>query len=235
MLIDLFQAFFTYGIGSEVFRQYLILFLLYLPVFLFSLSFHEAGHAYIAYRCGDPTAYMLGRMTLNPVKHIDPIGFLLLCTVRFGWAKPVPVNPRNYKNYRKDDIKVSLAGICGNLLLVLISTILLTLLIWFMSATGINNQVLHYARVMLGMFISTNIILACFNLLPIPPLDGYHVLNDLILKRPLFSSYNAQRVGQVLILVLIVSGVTGEYLAFMESSITGYIYRFIDAFLNLVL
>ncbi|MCQ2437032.1 MAG: site-2 protease family protein, partial [Clostridia bacterium] len=97
-------------------RQTLIFLLLALPGRLLAISLHEAAHGYVAERCGDPTARMMGRVTINPAKHLDPIGVIMMMLIGIGWAKPVPVNPRNFRNYRKDDLKVSLAGITANLL-----------------------------------------------------------------------------------------------------------------------
>ena len=90
-----------------------------------AITFHEVAHGYVAYRCGDPTAKMLGRLSLNPIKHMDIIGTLSLFLLGFGWAKPVPVNPRNFSNFRRDDFLVSIAGIVTNLTLFIISTALL--------------------------------------------------------------------------------------------------------------
>lgn len=95
------------------------------PAILISLTFHEFGHAYAAYKMGDPTARNLGRMTLNPLAHIDPIGFILLVLFGFGWAKPVPVNPRNYNNFKKGEIVVSLAGVTMNLILAVVGAMIL--------------------------------------------------------------------------------------------------------------
>ena len=105
-------------------RNTIIALLLSLPGILLALSVHEYGHARAAYRCGDNTAAMMGRMTVNPLRHIDPIGLILLCVAGFGWAKPVPVNPRNFKgNYRKCDLMVSLAGITMNLIMFLLGAV----------------------------------------------------------------------------------------------------------------
>jgi Zn-dependent protease len=153
-------------------------------VLLFSMVAHEWAHAEAAYRQGDDTAYMLGRLTLNPLKHIDPFMTILLPALLiitragfvFGAAKPVPVNPRNYRNYRKGDIIVSLAGIAMNLGLFLVCLGLFAL-------TGLVGNGLPWAQGTLAIFqvmliagIRLNLILAFFNLIPIPPLDGSHVL-----------------------------------------------------------
>ena len=103
----------------------LVIFLLAFPGRILALSAHEFAHAWVADRCGDPTARMLGRLTLNPMKHLDPLGTVMMRLVGFGWAKPVPVNPRNYRDYRRDDLKVSLAGVAMNLLLFVLAMLVM--------------------------------------------------------------------------------------------------------------
>ncbi|MGH7530295.1 MAG: site-2 protease family protein [Gemmatimonadales bacterium] len=161
--------------------------LLVAPVLLFSIVAHEYAHAEAAYRQGDPTAYMLGRLTLNPLKHIDPFMTIILPTIllmmggpAFGAAKPVPVNPRNYREYRKGDIIVSLAGIATNIALFFVSAIGFAVAGWLAHAVaglrpslGILQQMLTY-----GMWV--NLVLAFFNLIPLPPLDGSHVLKHFL-------------------------------------------------------
>ncbi len=142
-----------------------------IPVILISLTLHEWGHAYAAYRCGDPTAKNLGRMTLNPIAHIDPIGFFSLLLLGFGWAKPVPVNSRNYKNYKVGEIVVSLAGVTMNFLLVLLSSITLIILGRHVPSAFRNEALMS----ILMYFLSLNVTLMVFNLIPIYPLDGYHL------------------------------------------------------------
>jgi len=164
-------------------------FLLVLPVLLFSVVAHEFAHAWTAFRQGDPTAYMLGRLTLNPVPHIDPmmsilvpIGLWVLShgTFTFGAAKPVPVNPRNYRNYRRGDLIVSSAGIVTNLIIALSCTVLFVLI-------GVLGQALPPAAGVLGLLqrmmffgIFLNYVLAVFNLVPLPPLDGSHIFYHLL-------------------------------------------------------
>ena len=231
----------------------LTFFLLALPGRLIALSAHEAAHAWVADKCGDPTARMLGRITLNPLKHLDPLGTLMMIFLGFGWARPVPVNPRNYRNYRRDDLKVSLAGITMNLILFITGYILMGVILGLtlhslphfgnmMLAEGdlfvseyLGQHVLvsgeyyysipqlftlapyvseilitpalgrlaGYAYEMLMYFVLVNIALAIFNLLPVPPLDGYHVLNDLLLKRSLFASPKASRAAYSVLMILI--------------------------------
>jgi len=176
-----------------------------LPVMLLSLTLHEWGHAFAAHKCGDDTAKNLGRMTLNPIRHIDPYGFLMLMLVGFGWAKPVPVNSRNFRNYKKGEAIVSLAGVFMNLLLAIFFSILYVVFLR-MSFTGnykwLNNGLLLLT---IGFGVSLNIVLMLFNLLPFPPLDGYHVFELLFAKRlPINVFLFLRRYGQfVLIGVLL--------------------------------
>jgi len=149
-----------------------------LPVMLISLTLHEWGHAYAAFRCGDPTAKNLGRMTLNPIAHIDPIGFLSLLLLGFGWAKPVPVNSRNFKNFKVGEAVVSLAGVAMNFLLVLLASIVLVIVYRYIPA-GRSNDALNSILLYL---LSLNVTLMVFNLIPIYPLDGYHIFELLFAR-----------------------------------------------------
>jgi len=161
---------------------------LLVPVLLFSIVAHEYAHGEAAYRQGDTTAYMLGRLTLNPLKHIDPVMTIILPAVLilshapfvFGAAKPVPVNPRNYRRYVRGDIIVSLAGIATNLVLFVLSAIVFAFVGAIAHAVGGAPSGLALLQRMLfwGMYI--NLILGCFNLIPIPPLDGSHVLKQVL-------------------------------------------------------
>lgn len=148
---------------------------LYFLAFVVALTFHECSHALAAYKLGDPTARNMGRLTLNPLKHLDLMGTLLLLLVGFGWAKPVPVNPRNYRNPKRDDIIVSLAGITSNILLAFLATPI------YMLTIKHGSNISLVVSWFICAFIQTNIVLALFNLIPISPLDGSHVLEDLLL------------------------------------------------------
>lgn len=148
---------------------------LYFLAFVVALTFHECSHALAAYKLGDPTARNMGRLTLNPLKHLDLMGTLLLLLVGFGWAKPVPVNPRNYRNPKRDDIIVSLAGITSNILLAFLATPI------YMLTIKHGSNIALVVSWFICAFIQTNIVLALFNLIPILPLDGSHVLEDLLM------------------------------------------------------
>jgi len=162
-----------------------------LPVLIFSIVLHEVAHGWVARMEGDPTAAMLGRLTLNPIPHIDPIGSILVPTVLmmipggfvFGWAKPVPVNPRNFRNYKRGDILVSLAGVAVNFLLGIVFALVLAAAVWgsrvFPDAGSTWSVLMEMAQ--FGILI--NFVLMLFNLLPIPPLDGSHVMYHLLPPR----------------------------------------------------
>lgn len=164
------------------------LLLLTLPVLIFSIVVHEVAHGWVALKQGDQTALMLGRLTFNPVPHIDPIGsiavpaLLALSGTGFilGWARPVPVNPRNFRNYKKGDILVSLAGVTANLILAFVFAFLLVAVLWLQrSAPGGGD----WWSPLLEMFrygVIINLVLLVFNLVPIPPLDGSHVFYYLL-------------------------------------------------------
>ena len=250
----------------------LIIFLLAFPGRILALSAHEYAHAWVANRCGDPTARMLGRLTLNPFKHLDPLGAIMMLLVGYGWAKPVPVNPRNYRNYRKDDLKVSLAGVTMNLIMFILAMIVMFAVAAFAlsripagninSASGavfraeylgqdcvfmledgsyyyaplssllkmlpyatdylvapVFGEIWGYLYQMLGYFAVTNLVLCVFNLLPIPPLDGYHVLNDLLLKKSLFANPNTARIASSALFVLVMTGVVGRVLGWVDTQV----------------
>jgi Zn-dependent protease len=163
--------------------------------FLFAISVHESAHAWMANRCGDPTARMLGRITLNPIKHIDPVGTILLPAIAMishfpmiGWAKPTPVDPRHFKNPVRDDILTSLAGPASNLL-VAAGSVLGLAIIANTSQLGRalvhgfaadSGSILVPITVLLNEFMYINVLLAAFNIIPIPPLDGSHVLRHFL-------------------------------------------------------
>ena len=200
--------------------------LLFFVPFLFSLSFHEAAHAYLAEKRGDPTARILGRVTINPIPHIDILGTIIFPLISiiwgglfFGWAKPVPVNPLNLKNYKKDNLLISLAGPVSNLILAVIFALLIKI-----SSVVYPNQIYSYFRgnsgifdypiiTMLDLGIRLNITLALFNLIPIPPLDGSHILEGVLPNR--FSSFFEQykQIGFYVFMFLLLSGVL-KYLSY---------------------
>lgn len=158
-------------------------FLLLAPSILLGLTLHEFAHAWTAFRLGDPTARDRGRLTLNPIKHLDLIGTIMLFVVHFGWAKPVPVNASYFRNPRRDLLLVSLAGPFSNLLLAIVASLVIRM-IWPNGPESVATVGLErISFVMLLMAILINVSLAIFNMLPIPPLDGSRLLEALVPER----------------------------------------------------
>ncbi|HEX8941543.1 MAG TPA: site-2 protease family protein [Gemmatimonadaceae bacterium] len=183
-------------------------FLLIMPVLLFSVIAHEYAHGYAALKQGDNTALMLGRLTWNPIKHIDPFMTVLLPLMLWlahgpllGGAKPVPVNPRNYRNFKRGDIIVSLAGVFVNLLLALASVILFVLVGLVGRAAPAAEGTLGILQAMLFEGLNLNLILIAFNLIPIPPLDGSHVIKYVL---PTSWAVRYQQVGRYGIVILLI-------------------------------
>ena len=179
-----------------------------LLVLMFSIVCHEVAHAWVALQEGDDTAYELGRITLNPFAHLDLVGSFLVPVVLynltdgliFGWAKPVPINPNKFPSYRSADIKVSLAGIAANLLLAVALTALIVALLNIQRVTGFENPI--DLMVELAWYgVSINLILAFFNLIPIPPLDGSHVMYHFIPAKWRVSYDRFGQYGMILLMV----------------------------------
>lgn len=161
-------------------------------------TFHEYGHALVAYKRGDDTAKMLGRLTLDPIRHIDPMGLISMLLFGFGWAKPVPVNLRKCKNLRLSDCLISLAGPGANLFLIGCSVLLL----WLGSSVFHITALLYYTIVL--TFFQYNVLFMLFNLIPIPPLDGYHVIRAALWNKVKANALMAvERYGSALMLVMV--------------------------------
>jgi len=177
-------------------------------VFLFAISVHESAHAWTANHYGDPTARMLGRITLNPIYHIDPLGTVILPLMALiyhfpmiGWAKPTPVNPLNFgKDHVKADIMTSVAGPVSNLIVATGSVVVLAIIIHTQGILGSAAQPLYD---LFRMALYINVLLAVFNMIPVPPLDGSHVLRH-ALSGPALAVYD--RVGMFGLLILFVAG-----------------------------
>ena len=188
-----------------------MVFLSLLPVLILSIVIHEVAHAWVAFREGDDTAKQLGRITLNPISHMDLMGSFLVPVALhfmangliFGWAKPVPIDPSKFRSYKSGDIKVSLAGIMSNLILAVAFTALAMVLVKVQALSGGGGGVMGFLirTARFGIFI--NLILAVFNLIPIPPLDGSHVMYHLLPERWGARYRQAGRYGMLVLMGLV--------------------------------
>jgi Zn-dependent protease len=177
------------------------------PVFLLALTVHEFAHAWVANRLGDPTARLQGRLTLSPLAHLDPIGTVAIFLINFGWARPVPVDARYFKNPRRDMILVAAAGPASNLLLAVVMASVFSAVPWNAMDPQWGWLAEPVAQV-LWLGVPVNLVLLVFNLLPIPPLDGSRVLSGLLPLRQALAFSRLEPYGFLLIFLLFVSGLT---------------------------
>ena len=192
--------------------QWLIDQLMMLPGIIIGLTFHEAAHGFVSYWLGDPTPKLQGRLSLNPLKQIDPIGFLALFFAGFGWGEPVQINPSYYKHRRVDEIMVSLAGVVTNFIIAALSAGAIRLLvrsgggyIYSGSFTEILFWILYY-------MMSINLVLMVFNLLPVPPLDGFGIVTQIFRLDRYSWYYTVYNNGFYILMLLIILNVTGKIL-----------------------
>ena len=206
--MSIFQSWFNSG------AEGIVVFLISVLAVLFSLSIHEFSHGFAAYKMGDETAKLSGRLNLNPLSHLDPIGALFLLLYRFGWAKPVPVNPNNFKNRKAGMVITSLAGPASNLIVAFIALLILNLFdlsgtflaasrVGFSSSASALQRIIYVIILLFQNLILINIGLAIFNLLPIPPLDGSKVLGAVLPMHIYFKIMQYERFGFIILIVLI--------------------------------
>ena len=203
ILLLLMMAYYAAG---DLFRDpsgWILMKLIILPGIIVGLSFHEFAHAYVADKLGDDTPRRQGRLTLNPGAHIDPVGFIALIFVGFGWGQPVEIDPRHFRNPRRDELMVDLAGVVMNLILAVIFTFVLKI---FIVATGVwpsMDTLLGITGEIIVYVIYMNLILMVFNLLPVPPLDGFNVITELFDLRRYDWWYTLYNNGFIILLILI--------------------------------
>lgn len=187
--------------------------LIFLPALLFSLTFHEAAHAWMALRLGDPTARMLGRLTLNPVAHLDFFGalMLVLSDFRFGWAKPVPVDPRNFRHEKQGIFLTAAAGPASNIILAIACGVAIRLFVANGWGTSMIEGFVPALGRIIGMALVMNLSLAFFNLIPLPPLDGSKILYGLAPRSWDMSLWRLEQIGPMILIVIIAIGTFTEF------------------------
>ncbi|MFO7816441.1 MAG: site-2 protease family protein [Thermodesulfobacteriota bacterium] len=194
-----------------------------IPLFL-GITCHEVAHGYVAYLLGDPTAKNAGRLTLNPIKHLDPLGTLVLViTRRIGWAKPVPIDPRYFKNYRRDILLVSVAGPAANFILAFGFYFLYLAVnqILPMVSPNVQQNILLPMAYITSAGVLVNFILGIFNLIPIPPLDGSKILASLLPPHIANQYMQIEKFGFFIILILVFTGILGKGLGY----VVNFIYK----------
>ena len=186
-----------------------------IPAVLLSLSFHEFSHGYVAFKLGDPTAKQAGRLTLNPLAHIDPLGTLCMLIFRFGWAKPVPVNVMYFKDRKKGMAITAAAGPISNLLLAFLCLLLFVPVLVYAGWTAVGS----YAANFLYILVMINVGLAVFNLLPISPLDGSKILYAVLPNKIYFSIMRYERYFQPVLFLLLWTGLLSRPISFLRDAV----------------
>ena len=218
----------NYLLGGGNIQSYVIQILLSLPVSFLAISFHELAHGYVAYKLGDPTANSLGRLTMNPLKHLDIIGFLCMIIFGFGWAKPVPINTRYFKKPRRDMILTSVAGPASNILMAVLFAALMKIYIVFVGGipypmdTRSNMMFFFYCFLYYGVII--NIAFAVFNLLPIPPLDGSRLITSFLPPKAAFWVIRHERIIYLIFIFALFFGVLDPVINILSGLIESLIF-----------
>ena len=224
MAIMLISGLFSYLTDTNK----LLSLLLSVPGILVAITFHEYAHAYAADKLGDDTPRNQGRLTLNPLRHLDPIGSIMLLFAGFGWGKPVQVNPRNYDrrfSMDKADAIVSIAGPLMNFFLAILLTIIYCLIYKFASATFISSQLGTIIMLMINIAISINIGLGVFNLIPLPPLDGSKVIKAFLPYNSRQWFENNEKIFEMIFVALWIVGILSTIISPLISAITNGILK----------
>lgn len=187
--------------------------LMTLPAIIIGLSFHEYAHAIVSYKLGDPTPKMQGRVTINPMAHIDPLGLAALIFAGFGWGVPVQINPANYANRRKGELLVSLAGVTMNLIIAVLFTVIAKVLLVTLGAATLSVSWGGVLWTMIMYVIQINLVLMIFNLIPCPPLDGFSIIAEIFNLKTTNFYWTVYRYGDWILMALIIFGVTGRIIS----------------------
>ncbi len=207
-----------YLMGGYDFKTIVLVFLLTIPTVLISLSFHEYAHGLVAYKLGDPTAKSFGRLTLNPIKHFHPVGMLLMLLIGIGYANPVPINPRYFKDPKKGMALSAAAGPTINLLLAFFGLFIYALILRFLGAF-MSAEVALAVILFFQNFCYMNVYLAIFNMLPIPPFDGSRVLFAFLPDKHYFAVMKHERTIMLVVLVAVATGILDAPFEFITDKI----------------
>ena len=196
-----------------------------LPGIIIAMVVHEFAHARVAYALGDFTPKLAGRLTLNPAAHVDPIGLLMLLVAHFGWAKPVQINPYNFSNPRRDDLLVSLAGPMANLITAFLTVIFMVLLV------KMDFEMSRGMHLVFSLIMVININFAIFNMLPIPPLDGFHVLQNILPYEMARQLEGLERYSMIFLIIILMTPI----LSYIFVPLQRFILGIFQAIVNIIL
>lgn len=202
--------------------------LMMLPGIIIGLAFHEFAHAKVAYRLGDPTPKMQGRVTINPLAHIDPLGLAALLFAGFGWGVPVQINPSNFRNRRRDELFVSLAGVTMNLIVAVVFAVIAKILYMTAGPVFLSGSLGSILWTMIIYVIQINLVLMIFNLIPCPPLDGFSIVSEIFNIKHTEFYWTVYRYGNWILIALIIFGITGRiitpFVSFMMELLSSFIF-----------
>ena len=205
--------------------------LLQIPIIMLILPFHEVAHGYVAYKLGDPTARSMGRLTLNPLKHFDLIGFAMMLLVGFGWAKPVPINTRYFKKPKRDMALTALAGPLSNIILAVVFALLLRIMYAVLAAFPPTSEftvnIYFWTRELLMSGVVLNVAFAVFNMIPVPPFDGSRILFSFLPSDLYFKIMRYEQYIYIAMLVLLVTGILNVPLRAATNFISEIILRIV--------
>lgn len=210
-------------------REGLLALIVSIPGVLLAITMHECAHGYAAYLMGDNTAKYSGRLSLNPMRHLDPIGALCMLFFRFGWAKPVPIDPRNFKNRRAGIIIVSLAGPFANFILGLLSAIIYYAIVVAAlhgQSTSVGASAISFFANIFQYSVFMNAGLMIFNLVPIPPLDGSKILLEFLPPKAKYAVYRYERYFSLILILVVYAGAMTPTLSALQSYVIGF-YNFV--------